>query len=88
MPFEVKKKEFIPAIGVVEFGSEPTLALGGEKVWPLYGFDGPIANPPRVGVEIPISAPRPNSPPSVNLVEALAYTAAESTSRKKRLITS
>ena len=30
-------------------------------------------------VEMPISQPRPNSPPSVNRVEALTYTAAEST---------
>ena len=30
-------------------------------------------------VEMPISAPRPNSPPSVNRVEALWYTAAAST---------
>ncbi len=30
-------------------------------------------------VEMPISAPKPNSPPSVNRVEALTMTAAEST---------
>src|SRR4030095_4406794 len=36
-------------------------------------------------VEIPISAPRPNSSPSVNLVEAFMYTTAASTSCKKRL---
>jgi hypothetical protein len=33
-------------------------------------------------VEIPTSAPKPNSPPSVNLVEALTMTTAESTSFK------
>ena len=33
-------------------------------------------------VLIPISAPNPNSKPSVNLVEALTYTAAESISFK------
>src|SRR6478609_2267378 len=35
-------------------------------------------------VEIPISAPKPNSPPSVNRVEALTRTDAESTSATKR----
>ena len=35
-------------------------------------------------VEIPISAPKPNSPPSVNRVEALTITAAESTRDTKR----
>src|SRR3989338_8306409 len=33
-----------------------------------------------LSVEMPISAPMPNCPPSVSLVEALTYTAAESTS--------
>ena len=32
-------------------------------------------------VEMPISAPSPNSPPSVKRVEALCYTAAASTRR-------
>ena len=35
-------------------------------------------------VEMPISAPKPNSPPSVNRVEALTSTAAESTAATKR----
>ena len=35
-------------------------------------------------VEMPISQPRPNSPPSVNRVEAFQYTAAESTPARKR----
>ncbi len=35
-------------------------------------------------VEMPTSAPKPNSPPSVNRVEALAMTTAESTSARKR----
>ena len=34
-------------------------------------------------VEMPISQPRPNSPPSVNRVEALTYTAALSTPEMK-----
>src|SRR5690606_5940307 len=40
------------------------------------------ANGPRACnfcVEMPISAPKPNSPPSVNRVDALEYTAAAST---------
>ena len=35
-------------------------------------------------VEMPISQPRPNCPPSVNRVEAFTYTAALSMSRVKR----
>ena len=35
-------------------------------------------------VEMPISAPSPNCPPSVNAVEAFAYTAAASTRARKR----
>ncbi len=52
MPFEAKKKEFNTSIGVLEFGNEPSVQMGGEKVWPLYAFDGPLTNPPRVGVEV------------------------------------
>lgn len=52
MPFEVKKKEFNTSMGVLEFGQEPSVQLGGERVWPLYAFDGSLGNPPRVGVEI------------------------------------
>ncbi|MDR1358929.1 MAG: acetyl-CoA decarbonylase/synthase complex subunit delta [Coriobacteriales bacterium] len=52
MPFEAKKKEFNVSVGVLEFGHGPAVQLGGENVWPLYTFDGPLANPPRVGVEI------------------------------------
>ena len=37
-------------------------------------------------VEMPISAPKPNSPPSVNLVEAFTITAAESTPLMKASI--
>src|SRR5690554_2473883 len=47
------------------------------------------ANGPRACsfcVEMPISAPRPNSPPSVKRVEALAYTAAASTRFRKRSV--
>lgn len=52
MPYEAKKKEFNASVGVLEFGHNPSVQMGGEKVWPLYAFDGALANPPRVGVEI------------------------------------
>ena len=35
-------------------------------------------------MDIPVSAPNPNSKPSVKRVEAFTYTVAESTSRSKR----
>jgi len=33
------------------------ITLGGENVFPLYGFDGAIQNPPRVGIEFSDDGP-------------------------------
>jgi acetyl-CoA decarbonylase/synthase complex subunit delta len=52
MPFEAEKQVFTSAVGTLEIGTNPSLQLGGENVWPLYAFDGAIANPPRIGVEV------------------------------------
>ena len=52
MPFEAKKQVFTASIGTLDIGSDTTVQLGGENVWPLYTFDGALANPPRVGIEI------------------------------------
>src|SRR5581483_6841931 len=53
----------------------------------LYVVSSLSANGPRACsfcVEMPTSAPNPNSPPSVNCVLAFTYTAAASTSLRKR----
>lgn len=53
MPFEAKKQVFNSSVGALEFGEGPSaLEFGGGNVWPLYAFDGPLSNPPRVGIEI------------------------------------
>ncbi len=53
MAFVQKPQVFKAAINTVELGTgEKKTALGGSSVTPLYSFDGAIANPPRVGVEI------------------------------------
>lgn len=52
MPFEAKKQVFTASIGTLDIGSDIPVQMGGENVWPLYTFDGALANPPRVGIEI------------------------------------
>jgi len=53
MPFNQKKQKFNAAINTVEIGcKEKAIKLGGESVFPLYIFDGPIENAPKIGVEI------------------------------------
>src|SRR5204863_8795264 len=64
-----------------------------QRMWPLpvttYVVEVSSGSPsgPRAcsfWVEMPISAPNPNSPPSVNRVDALTRTAAASTAATKR----
>ena len=52
MPFKNKPQVFGAAINTVELGSDYKMTLGGENVLPFYTFDGPIANAPKIGVEI------------------------------------
>ncbi|MCD8078405.1 MAG: acetyl-CoA decarbonylase/synthase complex subunit delta [Lachnospiraceae bacterium] len=53
MPFKKTPQKFSAAIKTVEIGTgDRKIALGGESVMPLYSFDGPIENAPKVGVEI------------------------------------
>jgi acetyl-CoA decarbonylase/synthase complex subunit delta len=53
MPFKGAPQKFAASIKEVVIGSGDTaLALGGANVFPLYSFDAPIANPPRIGVEL------------------------------------
>jgi acetyl-CoA decarbonylase/synthase complex subunit delta len=53
MPFNAKSGKFKASIKEVEIGTgAKAIKLGGENVLPFYTFDGPIANAPKIGVEI------------------------------------
>ncbi len=52
MPFKNIPQKFGASIKEVVIGTgEKAIALGGENVFPLYSFDEPIKNPPKVGIE-------------------------------------
>ena len=52
MPFKNVAQKFNASIKEVVIGTgDKALALGGENVFPLYSFDEPIKNPPKVGIE-------------------------------------
>ena len=53
MPFKKKPQTFSAAIKPVELGVGPkATTIGGENVLPFYSFDAPIANAPKIGMEI------------------------------------
>jgi len=53
MAFVQKPQIYKSAINTVELGAgDKKITLGGASVSPLYSFDAPIANAPKVGVEI------------------------------------
>ena len=53
MPFKSNPQKFNASIKEVVIGTgESAVTLGGENVLPLYSFDAPFKNPPRVGIEI------------------------------------
>lgn len=53
MPFTAKSGKFNASINTVEIGTgEKAIKIGGENVLPLYSFDAPIENAPKVGIEI------------------------------------
>ena len=49
MPFKSVLQKFNASIQEVCIGTgDKTLTLGGENVFPLYSFDEPVKNPPKV----------------------------------------
>jgi acetyl-CoA decarbonylase/synthase complex subunit delta len=53
MPLKRVPQKFSASIKEVVIGTgDKAVKLGGENVNPLYSFDAPIANPPKIGVEI------------------------------------
>jgi acetyl-CoA decarbonylase/synthase complex subunit delta len=63
MPFKPVPQKFTASIKEVVIGTGDTaVTLGGENVFPLYSFDAPFKNPPRIGVEISDLGPDRNIP--------------------------
>ncbi len=53
MPFNKPSQVFNAAINAVEIGTgDKKITIGGENVFPLYSFDAPIANAPKIGIQI------------------------------------
>jgi len=53
MPFKKPVQKFNASINTVELGvGDKKVVMGGESVLPLYSFDGPIENAPKIGIEI------------------------------------
>jgi len=63
MAYKHTAQLFNASINKVTIGTgDKAVTLGGENVFPLYSFDGPIANPPRVGIEFSDSGPNRSMP--------------------------
>jgi acetyl-CoA decarbonylase/synthase complex subunit delta len=63
MPFKRVPQKFAASVKEVVIGTgDAALTLGGENVFPLYSFDSPIKNPPKVGVELSDRGPDRNIP--------------------------
>jgi acetyl-CoA decarbonylase/synthase complex subunit delta len=63
MPFKRVPQKFTASIKEVVIGTgDAAVTLGGEDVLPLYSFDNPIKNPPRIGVEVSDLGPNRNLP--------------------------
>ena len=53
MAFNPKKQAYNASINVVTLGTgEKSIVVGGENVFPFYTFDAPIANSPKIAIEI------------------------------------
>ena len=53
MPYTNKPQVFTSAINTISFGTAgKEISLGGANVYPLYSFDAPIANKPKIGIEV------------------------------------
>ena len=53
MAFTPKKQAYNASINALELGvGEKKIVVGGENVFPFYTFDAPIANAPKIAIEI------------------------------------
>jgi acetyl-CoA decarbonylase/synthase complex subunit delta len=63
MPFKRVPQKFNASIKEVTIGTgDKAIVLGGESVTPLYCFDDPIKNPPKVGIEVSDKGPNRDLP--------------------------
>ncbi|MDR2536358.1 MAG: acetyl-CoA decarbonylase/synthase complex subunit delta [Treponema sp.] len=63
MPFKRNPQKFNASIKEVVIGTgAKAVTLGGESVYPLYSFDDPIKNPPKVGIEVSDKGPNRDLP--------------------------
>ena len=53
MAFTPKKQAYNASINALELGvGEKKIVVGGENVFPFFTFDAPIANAPKIAIEI------------------------------------
>ena len=77
MPFKRTPQKFSASIKEVTIGAgDKAVTLGGENVLPLYSFDEPIKNPPKIGVEVSDQGPDRSLPDLAKFYEG-AKTVAE-----------
>jgi acetyl-CoA decarbonylase/synthase complex subunit delta len=63
MGYKHTAQVFSASINKVTIGAgDSAVTLGGENVFPLYSFDGPIQNPPLVGIEFSDDGPDRSMP--------------------------
>jgi acetyl-CoA decarbonylase/synthase complex subunit delta len=63
MPFKRVPQKFNASIRELAIGvGDKAVKLGGECVYPLYSFDDPIKNPPKVGIEVSDKGPNRDLP--------------------------
>jgi acetyl-CoA decarbonylase/synthase complex subunit delta len=61
MPFANKPQVFGASINELTLGTgDKAVTLGGQNVFNLYSFDAPIANAPKIGIEISDEAEQPS----------------------------
>ena len=61
MPFARKPQVFSASINELTLGTgDNAITLGGQNVYNLYTFDGPIANAPKIGIDVSDEAEQPS----------------------------
>jgi acetyl-CoA decarbonylase/synthase complex subunit delta len=78
MPFKNNPQKFNASIKEVVVGTGDTaLTLGGQNALPLYAFDAPFKNPPKVGIEISDMGPNTELPGIAEFYAGADTTAAQ-----------
>ena len=65
MPFAKKPQVFSAKINELTLGTgDKAVVLGGQNVFNLYSFDAPIANRPKIGIDVSDDPEQPCSAPT------------------------